>query len=134
MIAGGATRGFAGSDAAAPLGAATVGVCGLGDDAEEATGGVPSAAAGGGVFCDCAPGGDCFTPAQPAITSRQSSPAIVTRTNCNRELPAILAEPDVRDGFALTASQTSVRRGLVVLAAWRGNMRHGSPDRRRVVF
>src|SRR5438105_6372444 len=90
-MTGDATAGFAASDAAVPLGAATAAVRGLGDDAEGAIGGAASAAvAAGGVFCGCAPGGDCFTPPQPAVTSRQSSPAIGTRLNCDRELTAIL--------------------------------------------
>src|ERR1700682_1931453 len=33
-----------------------------------------------------------------------------------------------------TIAFASVRRALVVLAPWRGNTRHGSPDRRRVVI
>src|SRR5438477_9344596 len=90
ITTGGATIGLAGSDAAVPLGAATAGVCGPGDDAEGATGGAAPAAAGGGVFGAGAPGGDCFTPPQPAVTSRQSSPAVAARPNCDRELTAIL--------------------------------------------
>jgi len=93
---------LAGSGAAALLGAATAGVGGLGDDAEGAAGAAAAAATGGGVFC----GGDCATPAQPAVTSRQSSSALIARANCNRELTAILAETDMRDDFDLTARHT----------------------------
>jgi hypothetical protein len=97
---------LAGSGAAALLGAATAGVGGLGDDAEGAAGAAAAAATGGGVFCGCAPGGDCATPEQPAVTSRQSSSALIARANCNRELTAILAETDMRDDFDLTARHT----------------------------
>src|SRR5438552_9357317 len=82
VVAGGAA-GAAAAAAATSLFVAPGGGVWLGDGAGLATGGAASATAGGAELCGCALGGCGLTPAQPAVTRMQSSPAIAAmRMNC----------------------------------------------------